>query len=31
MTAFLIILGILAAVYSYGAIGLYYSSKHFPI
>ncbi len=31
MSAFLIILGIVAAIYIYGAIGLYQSSKHFPV
>ena len=31
MTTLLIIVGVVAAVYIYGAVGLYYSSKHFPI
>ncbi len=31
MSAFLIILGVVAAIYIYGAIGLYQSSKHFPV
>jgi hypothetical protein len=31
MTTLLIIVGVMAAVYIYGAVGLYYSSKHFPM
>jgi hypothetical protein len=31
METFLIIAAVVVAVYVYGAIGLYYSAKHFPI
>ncbi len=31
MTTFLIIAGVVAAVYIFGAIGFYYSFKHFPM
>ncbi len=31
MTTFLVIAGVVAAVYIFGAIGFYYSFKHFPM